>query len=91
MIWDFSKIAKLIISRLKVTRSLEKLILKAFGASNNKIIGGDDKIDKTIINLFNFKMAKRDKSEKLTNIPNIKAIEKPIFLTTIAKYVFNQL
>ena len=72
---------------LKTTGSSKKLALGAFGAGNNKVIGGgSDKADKTVVNL-----SKNEKSRKLTRVLNIKAIEEPNFLTPNAKKAFNHL
>ena len=59
---------------------------KAFKTDNNKVVGITDKTNQTVINLY-----KNNESRNLTYIPNIKPIEKPIFLTPKAKKAFNYL
>ena len=83
---DFSNIAILLTSLLKKTR-LSNLTLKAFRADNNEIVSnGSDRANETIVNL-----SKNSKFKKLTYIINIKAMEKPNFLTLDAKKAFNHL
>ena len=54
---------------------------------NNKIVTSDDsKANKIVVNLF-----KNNKSRKLTDMPNIRAIKKFIFLIPNTKKVFNYL
>ena len=62
------------------------LALKAFKADDNEIIEIGGKANKTVINLF-----KNKKFKNLTYMPNIKAIEEPIFLTSNVKKTFNYL
>ena len=72
---------------MNTTRSSEKLALKALKADNNKIVDGNGaKANETFVNL-----SKNNKSRKLTHILNIRAMEKPIFLTFDAKKAFNYL
>ena len=70
---------------LKAIR-LSNLALKTFRVDDNKVVEIDGKANKTIINLF-----KNNKFKNLTYVPNIRAIEKSIFLTLNAKKVFNHL
>ena len=66
------------------------MALKVFKISNNKIIrGGNSKANKIVVNL-SIKL-KNNKSKKLINISNIKAIRKHIFLTLNIKKFFNYL
>ena len=61
--------------------------MKAFNAGNNEIVGGgDSKTNETVVEL-----SKNKKSRKLTCMPNIKATEKPNFLTPNTKKAFNYL
>ena len=59
------------------------MVLKAFRANNNKIVGGGDssRFNKIIMNLF----------KNLTRMLNIRAIKKSNFLTPNAKKDFNYL
>ena len=83
----FSRIAALLTSLLKTTRSFNELALKAFRADDNEVVGGGgSKADETVMNSF-----KNKKSRKSTRVPNIGATEKPNFLTPDAKKVFNHL
>ena len=79
-IQGFSRIAALFITLLKITK-LSKLALKAFKANENKMIKIDNKLNKTIINLF----------RNLTYMLNIGAIEELIFLILYIKKVLNYL
>ena len=75
---------------LKTIRLFEKLALKAFRASNNKVVRNNDiKANKIVIDLFN--KLKNNKFKNLTHVPNIKATEESIFLTPNAKKTFNYL
>ena len=87
-IQGFNKIAALLISMLKKIGSSEKLALRAFKAGINKVFGGDGRADETIVDSSK---SKNKKSRKLTFMPNIRAIEKPNFLTSDAKKAFNHL
>ena len=60
------------------------MALKIFKADNKVVCGGNDRINKTIVNLF-----KNNKFKNLTYMPNIKTIKKPIFLIFNAKKSFN--
>ena len=72
---------------MKITRSSDKLILKAFSADDNKVVDdGSNKTNRTIVNL-----SKNKKSRNLTRVPNIEAIEEYKFLTPNAKKAFNYL
>ena len=56
-------------------------------ADDNEIIGeSNSKANETIVNL-----SKNKKSRNLTHMPNIRAIEKPNFLTSNTKKAFNHL
>ena len=57
-------------------------------ANNNKVVDSDSNYEanKTVVNLF-----KNNKSRNLIYIPNIKAKEKPIFITPNTKKIFNYL
>ena len=68
---------------LKVS-GLLNLASKTFRIDNNKVVKVNDRINKTFVNLF-----KINKSQKLTCIPNIGAIKKPIFLIFNAIKAFN--
>ena len=60
-----------------------------FKADNNKVVKGDNsRADETLVDSSKFK---NNKSEKLTCVQNIKAIEEPIFLIPNAKKSFNYL
>ena len=86
-IQGFSKIAVPLTSMLKTTGSSEKLALRAFGAGNDEVVGGDGgKADKTVVNL-----SKNEKSRKSTCVLNVGATGEPNFLTPDAKKAFNQL
>ena len=87
-IQGFSKISALLTFILKTTKSSEELALRAFKAGNNEVVGGDNRIDKTVIDLSK---SKNEKSRKLTYMPNIGATREPNFLTPNAKKVFNYL
>ena len=70
-IQDFSKIAILLTSLLKITRSSRELALKAFNANNNKVVSNNsNKANKTVIKSF-----KNNKSRNLMYISNNKAIK----------------
>ena len=84
-IQGFSKIAALLTSMLKTTKSFEELAPKAFKANNNKVVEGDGKAEKTVVNSSKFK---NEKSRKLMCMPNIKATKKPNFLISDAKKAF---
>ena len=90
-IQGFSRIATLLTSMLKTTRSLKVLAPKLFRASDNKIVEVGSKADKTVRNLSKFKGSKNNKSENLTRIPNIRATREFTFLTSGAKEAFNYL
>ena len=72
---------------LKTTRSSD-LGLKAFKANDNKTIRIDGRADKMFKNLFK---SKKLKNKKFENLTRIRAIRKPIFLTSEIKKVFNSL
>lgn len=56
----------------------------------NKVFkDGDGRADEMIIDFSKFKKLKNNKSRNLTNVLNDKAMEKPIFLTSSIKKVFN--
>ena len=89
LIQGFSRIAASLTSRVKTTKSFEKLALRAFRANNNKVVkGGGGRANETIVDLSK---PKNNKFEKLTRVLNIRAIGKPIFLTSNAKKTFNYL
>ena len=73
---------------LKITGLSEKLALRAFKADNNKVVGGGNRADKTVVDSF---MSKSEKSRKSTLLPNIRAMEKSNFPTLDAKKAFNHL
>ena len=54
---------------------------KAFKANDNEVVKIGNKAKKTVVN----------SSKNLMHIPNIRAMEKPIFLTPNAKKTFNYL
>ena len=86
-IQGFSRIAALLTSMLKTTRSFEELALKAFRTGNNKVVGGGGgKANETVVNL-----SKNEKSKKLSHMPNVGAMGEPNFLIPNAKKIFNQL
>ena len=61
--------------------------LKAFKTDDNKVVGrGSGRANKIVVNL-----SKNNKLRKLIYVPNIKAIEKPTFLITNIKKIFNYL
>ena len=60
---------------------------KRFGANSNKVVGdGNGRANGTILNL-----SKNKKSKKLIYMLNIRATEKPNFLTSNIKKAFNHL
>ena len=60
---------------------------KAFRIYNNRIVSDSgDRANKIFVNLL-----KKNKSRNLIYMPNIRSMEKPIFLTFDAKKVFNHL
>ena len=72
---------------LKTIRSFEELALKAFGAGNNKVVGGGNgRANEPVVNL-----SKNEKSKKLTRVPNVGAIGEPNFLTPDDERAFNHL
>ena len=74
---------------LKITRSSDKLALKAFKTGNNKVVkDGGDRTNETIVDSSK---SKNNKFEKSTYIPNIGVTGEPIFLTLDAKKAFNYL
>ena len=73
---------------LKTTRSSEESALKAFRASNNKIVGDGNRVDKTVMDSFK---SKNEKFKKSTYMLNIRATGKPNFLIPNAKKTFNHL
>ena len=86
-IQGFSRIAVLLTSILKITRSSEKLALRAFRTDNNKVVrGGGSRADETVVNL-----SKNEKSKKSMRVPNVEAMEEFNFLTLDAKKAFNHL
>ena len=81
-IQSFSKIAALLTSMLKTTKSSEELASKMFKADNNKIVGGNGgRAHETV----------KNSSRKSTHVPNIGATKKPNFLTPDTKKAFNHL
>ena len=63
------------------------MALKTFRANDNKVIdGGNNKTNKTIVNL-----SKKNKSKTLIYMLNIRVIGKFIFLTFNTKKIFNHL
>ena len=63
------------------------LLLKAFRADGNKIVGGGGgKANETVVNL-----SKKNKSRNLMRVPNIEATGEPNILTLNAKKAFNYL
>ena len=60
------------------------MALKTFKADDNKVVCNNNKANKMVVNL-----SKNNKFRNLTRLPNIKAIEEPIFLTFNAKKAFN--
>ena len=71
---------------LKTIRLLN-LAPKTFKANNNKIVWADNsRTNKIVMNL-----SKNDKSKNLTQMPNIGAMKKLIFLTLDTKKIFNHL
>ena len=79
-------ITVILIFLLKTT-GLLNLVLKAFRADDNKIIGdSDNRANKTVVNL-----SKNNKSKNLMYILNIRAINKSTFLTSNIKKIFNYL
>ena len=73
---------------LKTTGSSKKLVPRAFRAGNNKVVEGDNRGDKTVVDLSK---SKNEKFRKLTHMPNIGAIREPNFLTPNTKKAFNHL
>ena len=74
---------------LKITRSSEELVLRAFKTNNNEVVrGGGSRVDETVVDLSKFK---NKKSRKLTYMPNIGTIREPNFLTANIKKTFNHL
>ena len=74
---------------LKTIRSFKKLALKAFKTDNNEVVkGGGGKADEMVVDSSK---SKKNKSKKLTCIPNIRTMEKLIFLTPNIKKTFNYL
>ena len=72
---------------LKTTGSSKTLAPRAFKAGNDEVVGGgDDRADEIIVD-----SSKNEKSRKLSHVLNIRAIEKPNFLTPNAKKAFNYL
>ena len=70
---------------MNVTRLLN-LAVKVFKDNDNKVIEIDGRAKETIVNLF-----KNNKSQKLTCMPNIKAIKEPTFSILNTKKTFNYL
>ena len=71
----------------KTTGSFEKLALKAFKTSKNKVVRGDGgRADEMVVDL-----SKNEKSKKSTCMPNVGVMEEPNFLTPNAKKAFNYL
>ena len=64
------------------------MALRAFRASNDEIVGGGSRVDKTVVDLSK---SKNEKSKKSMYMPNIGATEKSNFLTSNAKKAFNHL
>lgn len=63
-----------------------------FRTDVNKIIGGGGgRVNEMVKNLSKSKKLKNKKSEILTRLSNIKAIEKPMFLTLNGRKAFNYL
>ena len=87
-IQGFSRIAAPLISMLKTTGLFEKSALRAFKAGNNKVVGGDNRANETIVDSSK---SKNKKSRKSTCVPNIRAKRKLNFLTSNAKKAFNHL
>lgn len=74
---------------LKINKS-SNLILKALGVYDNAIGRSEDgRTNEMIRNLFRSKNLKNNKSESLTSFSNIKAIKRPIFLTSNTKKAFS--
>ena len=73
---------------LKTTGSSEESPPRAFRTGNNEVLGGGNRADETVVNLFK---SKNKKSRKLTCMPNIVATGELNFLTPNAKKVFNLL
>ena len=65
---------------------MKKSVPKTFKADNDEIFNNNGIVNKTVIN-----STKNNKSRNFTYMPNIRATEKPIFLTFNAKKVFNYL
>lgn len=85
-----SKIATLLTSMLKKTRSPKHLALKAFKTDDNEVVGGvgGNSVNETVKNLSK---SKKSKNKKSKNLMHIKTTGKPYFLTFIAKEAFNRL
>lgn len=77
----------ILISILKTTE-LSDVAPRVLGASDNKVIGGDDKVDETIKNLSKSKKLKNTKP-KILMYTNIGVTEKPILLNSNTKGAFN--
>ena len=81
-----NKIAILLISLIKTTKS-SNLASKAFGANNNEVVStSSSRANITILNL-----SKNNKSRNLTHLLNIKVIKKFTFLISNTKKIFNRL
>ena len=88
-IQGFSKIATLLISIFKITRSSHDLASKVFRANSNKVIRGDGgRANKTGKNSSKFKKSKNKKFGNLI-YTNIGATEEPTFLNPGARDAFN--
>lgn len=89
-IWNFSKIAILLILILKTTILID-LIPKILGIDNNEVVRDRNKADKMFKIFSKYKKLKNNKSENLVHISNIEVMEKLIFLTFDARKAFNRL
>ena len=72
---------------MKITRSSDKLALKALKTNDNEIVGSDSsRTNKKIVN-----SSQNNKSRNLIYVLNIRVTEKLIFLILDAKQTFNYL
>ena len=77
---------------LKTTRSSKELAPKVFRINNNEVVKGNNgrKANETVKNSSKVKKSKNMKSEILM-YTNIRATEKPTFLTSGTRKAFNHL
>ena len=76
---------------LKTTKSSKKLALKAFKSSNNKVVEGNKKTNKIIIDLSKSNKLKNNNCKNFICMLYIRITEKSIFFTSNIKKIFNRL